>query len=171
MRNSRAVFFSGLVTSQHKNSSIISCSNDTEDTCRVALPDAEASSQLLLSHWVMFNSFQPRGLCHVRLLCPPSSLGGGSHSCPSSWWCYLSTSSSATLFSFCLQSFPTSGSFSNELVPPPFLSPNLFVFNWRKIAPQYRVGLCHISTCISRRYTRVPAPFKFPPTSHPFSPL
>ena len=28
-----------------------------------------------------------------------------------SWWCYLSISSSATLFSSCLQSFPASGSF------------------------------------------------------------
>ena len=28
-----------------------------------------------------------------------------------SWWCYLTISSSAGLFSFCLQSFPASGSF------------------------------------------------------------
>ena len=32
-------------------------------------------------------------------------------SCPVSWWCYLTISSSATPFSFCLQSFPASGSF------------------------------------------------------------
>ena len=30
---------------------------------------------------------------------------------PLSWWCYLSISSSATFFSFSLQSFPASGSF------------------------------------------------------------
>ena len=30
---------------------------------------------------------------------------------PLSWWCYLTISSSAALFSFCLQSFPASGSF------------------------------------------------------------
>ena len=30
---------------------------------------------------------------------------------PLSWWCYLTISSSATLYSFCLQSFPASGSF------------------------------------------------------------
>ena len=35
-----------------------------------------------------------------------------SDSCPLSWWCYLTISSSATPFSFCLQSFPESGSFS-----------------------------------------------------------
>ena len=34
-----------------------------------------------------------------------------SNSCPLSWWYYLTISSSATLFSFCLQSFPASGSF------------------------------------------------------------
>ena len=33
-----------------------------------------------------------------------------SNSCPLSWWCYLTISSSAALFSFCLQSFPASGS-------------------------------------------------------------
>ena len=34
-----------------------------------------------------------------------------SNSCPLSRWCYLIFSSTATLFSFCLQSFPASGSF------------------------------------------------------------
>ena len=34
-----------------------------------------------------------------------------SHSCPLSWWCYLTISSSFAHFSFCLQSFPASGSF------------------------------------------------------------
>ena len=34
-----------------------------------------------------------------------------SGSCPLSWWCYLTISSSANLFSFCLQSFPASALF------------------------------------------------------------
>ena len=34
-----------------------------------------------------------------------------SNSCPLSRWCYLTISSSAIPFSFCLQSFPASGSF------------------------------------------------------------
>ena len=33
-----------------------------------------------------------------------------SDSCPLSWWCYLTISSSVAPFSFCLQSFPASGS-------------------------------------------------------------
>ena len=32
-------------------------------------------------------------------------------SCPLNWWCHPTISSSAALFSFCLQSFPASGSF------------------------------------------------------------
>ena len=34
-----------------------------------------------------------------------------SNSCPLSWWCYLTISSSVPHFSSCLQSFPASGSF------------------------------------------------------------
>ena len=34
-----------------------------------------------------------------------------SNLCPLSWWCYLTTSTSAVLFSFCLQSFPATRSF------------------------------------------------------------
>ena len=48
---------------------------------------------------------------YARLLCPPLSLEVCSDSCPLIWWCYLTISSSATPFSFCLQSFPASGSF------------------------------------------------------------
>ena len=52
-----------------------------------------------------------RGLEHTRLLCPPLSPGVCSDSCLLSQWCYLTISSSATPFSFWLQSFPASGSF------------------------------------------------------------
>ena len=45
------------------------------------------------------------------LHCPSLSPRVGLNSCPLSWWCYLSISSSATLFTFCLQSLPASGSF------------------------------------------------------------
>ena len=47
---------------------------------------------------------------HARLLCPPLSPGVCSHSWPLSWWWYLTISSFVTPFSFCLQSFPASGS-------------------------------------------------------------
>ena len=53
----------------------------------------------------------PQRLWHSRFLCPPLSPGVCSNSCPLNWWCYLTVSFSAPLFSFCLQSFPASGSF------------------------------------------------------------
>ena len=44
----------------------------------------------------MSNSLRPQGLQHARLLCPLPSLGVCSNSCPLSWRCYLTISSSAT---------------------------------------------------------------------------
>ena len=54
-------------------------------------------------------------LQHARLPCPSLSPWVCSDSCPLSWWCYLSSSSSAASFSFCLQSFPALGSFESVL--------------------------------------------------------
>ena len=59
----------------------------------------------------MSDSLWPHGLQHARL--PWSSLSPGvcSDSCPLSRWCHSTISSSVSPFSFCLQSFPASGSF------------------------------------------------------------
>ena len=59
----------------------------------------------------MPDSLQLYGVQHFRLLCPPLFSGICSNSCPLSQWCCSTISSSAALFSFCLQSFPASGSF------------------------------------------------------------
>ena len=59
----------------------------------------------------MSDSLWPHGLQQARLLCPSLSPGVCSDSCPLNWWCYLTISFSAALFSSCLQSFPASGSF------------------------------------------------------------
>ena len=48
------------------------------------------------------------GLQHTRLLCPPLSWRVCSNLYPLVRWCYLTISSSAASFSFCLQSFPAS---------------------------------------------------------------
>ena len=53
----------------------------------------------------------PHGLQPTRSLSPPLSPEVCSNSCPLSWWCYLIISSSATHFSFCLQSLLASWSF------------------------------------------------------------
>ena len=55
--------------------------------------------------------FAHHGLQHVRLLCPSPSPRACSNLCPSSWWCHPTISFSVVPFSFCLQSFPASGSF------------------------------------------------------------
>ena len=52
----------------------------------------------------MSNSFQPHGISFTI----SQSL---SHSCPLSWWCHPTISSSVAPFSSCLQSFPASESF------------------------------------------------------------
>ena len=46
--------------------------------------------------------------CQVS--CPSPSPRVCQSSCPLNWWCHLTISSSVTLFSSCLQSFPASGS-------------------------------------------------------------
>ena len=66
---------------------------------------------LLFSHYIMSDSLWPRGLQHARLLCPSLSPGICWDSCPLSHCCYLTLSSSAAPFSFCLQSFPALKSF------------------------------------------------------------
>ena len=60
---------------------------------------------------VISNFLQPHGLQHTRVLCPTLSPGVYSDSCPLSQWYYLTISSSAAPFSFCLQSFPALWSF------------------------------------------------------------
>ena len=66
---------------------------------------------LLFNHWVMSNSLWSNGLQLARFLGPLVSPRVCSNSCPSSQWCYLTISSSAAPFSYCLQSFLQSRSF------------------------------------------------------------
>ena len=66
---------------------------------------------LLFSHSVVSDSLWPHGLQHARLPCPWPSPRVCSNSYPSSQWCHPIISFSVIPFSFCLQSFPASGSF------------------------------------------------------------
>ena len=66
---------------------------------------------LLFSHPVMSDSLWPHGLQHTRPLCPSPSPQICPISCPLHQWCHPAISSSDTLFSFCPQSFPASGTF------------------------------------------------------------
>ena len=83
----------------------------------------------------MSNSLQPRGLQHARLSCPSISPGICSNRCPLSWWCHPTISSCAVPFYFCLQSFPTSGSFpaswsSHQVAKVLELQPQHKSFQW-----------------------------------------
>jgi len=66
---------------------------------------------MLFSCSIVFNPLWPHGLQHTRLPYPSQSPGVCSDSCPLSWWCHPTISSSVVPFSSCLQSFPASGSF------------------------------------------------------------
>ena len=63
------------------------------------------------SHSVVSNSLQPHRLQHARLPCSSPTPRACSDSCPSSWWCHPTISSSVVPFSSCLQSSPASESF------------------------------------------------------------
>ena len=68
---------------------------------------------LLINPQVVSNCLAPHGQKHTRLLCPSLSFRVCSNSCPLSQWCYLTISSSAASFSYCLQS-PSIRVFSSE---------------------------------------------------------
>ena len=63
------------------------------------------------SHSVMSDSLPPHGPQHTRPPCPSPTPRVYSNSCPLSWWCQPTNSSSVIHFSSRLQSFPASGSF------------------------------------------------------------
>ena len=66
---------------------------------------------LFFSHPAVSDSLRPHGLQHTR---PPRSSPSPEVcpvSCPLHQWCHPAISSSDTLFSFCPQSFPASGTF------------------------------------------------------------
>ena len=60
---------------------------------------------------VMCDSLRSHGMQHARLPCSSPSPRVYSNSCPLSWWCHPTISSSVVPFSYRPQSFPASGSF------------------------------------------------------------
>ena len=63
------------------------------------------------SHSVVSNSLWFHGLQHTKAPCPLATLGVYSNSCPLSWWCHPTISSSVIPFSSCPQSFLAQGLF------------------------------------------------------------
>ena len=68
-------------------------------------------SSVQFSCSVVSDSLWPPGLQHARPPCPSPTPRIYSNSCPLSWWCHPTISSSVIPFSSHLQSFPASGSF------------------------------------------------------------
>ena len=74
------------------------------------LPLPPLSTLLFFVCSVVSYSLRPHELQRARLPCLSPTPGACSNSCPSSWWCHPTISSSVIPFS-CLQSFSASGSF------------------------------------------------------------
>ena len=84
--------------------------NNHQNVLHQCLSGVRTKYSVQFSHSVTCNSLQPHGLQHTRPPCPPPIPRACSNSCPLSWWCHPTTSSSVVPFSFCLQSLPASGS-------------------------------------------------------------
>ena len=65
-------------------------------------------STVQFSQSIISDALQPHGLQHARILCPSSSPGACSDSCPLSQWCRSAISSSVVPFFSCFQSFTAS---------------------------------------------------------------
>ena len=99
-----------------KNSNLSFLSNGNPDIQDFSKSPKEenyqfAISSVQFSHSTMTDSFRPHRLQHTRPPCPSTTLRVYSNSCPLSWWCHPTISSSLIPFSSRLQSFPESGSF------------------------------------------------------------
>ena len=78
----------------------------------IFLGDSKRKPSVQFSRSVVSDSLQPHELQHARPPCLSPTPRVHSNSCPSSWWCHPTISSSIVPFSSCLQSLPASGSFS-----------------------------------------------------------
>ena len=118
------------------------------------------------SHSVMSDSLQPHGLQHIRPPCLSPTPRVYTNSCPLSQWCHPTISSSVTLFSSCLQSFPASGPFqmsqffasggqsigvSVSASLPPMNIQNWFPLGWTGWISLHSKGLSRVFS-----YTTVP---------------
>jgi len=79
-----------------------------------ALPDILWWGSVQFTCSVVSDSLWPH-VKHARPPCPSPTPGAYSNSCPSSWWCHPTISSSVVPFS-CFQSFPASGSFPESVL-------------------------------------------------------
>ena len=115
------------------------------------------------SHSVMSESLRPHGLQHARPPCPLPTPGVYSDSCPLSWWCHPTISSSVIPFSSHLQSFPAYDPFPGSFPMSQFFasggqsigvsaSASVFPMNYQDWFP---LGLTGWISLLSKRLSRV----------------
>ena len=111
------------------------------------------------SHSVMSNSLRLHGLQHAKFPCPSTVPRAYSNSCPLSWWCHPTISSSVTHSSSCPQSFPVSGPFP---VSQLFESggPNIGALTTASVLPVniqdwFPLGLTGLISLLSKGLSRV----------------
>ena len=137
-----------------------------------------------ISHSVMSSSLRPLGLQHARLPCPSPTPGTYSNSCPSSWWCHRTTSSSVVPYSSHLQSFPASGSFprsqlfasggqsigvSTSASVLPMNSQDWYSLGWTGCISLHSKGLSRVfSNTIVRKHQVFSAQLSLWSNSHPY---
>ena len=107
----------------------------------------------------MSSSLWPQGLQYDRPPCPSLSPRVCSNSCPLSWWCHPTVSSSATPFSSCRHSFPASGSFPKSWLFTSggqsigaSASASVLPVN---VQDQFPLGLTGLSSLLSKGFSRV----------------
>ena len=123
-----------------------------------------SSSSLPLCLSIQFSSvtqlcltLQTHGLQHTRLLCPSPTSRAYSNSCPLSWWCHPTISSSVIPFSSCAQFFPASESFPISWL---FAAEDQSIGASASVLPMniqdwIPLGLTHLISLQSNRLSRV----------------
>ena len=122
-------------------------------------------SSVQFSCSVMYDSLWPHGLQHARPPCPSPNARVYSNSWPLSQWCHPTISSIIIPFSFCLQSFPASGSFpmswlftsGGQSIRVP-ASASVFPVNIQDWFPLGLTGLILLSKGLSRVFSNTTVP-------------
>ena len=97
--------------SPHHTSGSSQCTSPKHPVSWKCLLNAGFGSSVQFSWSVMSDSLWPHGPQHPRPPCPSTTPRVYPNSCPLSWWCHPTISSSVVPFSSCPHSLPALGSF------------------------------------------------------------
>ena len=117
------------------------------------------SSVQLLSHVRIFETSWSAAL---QLPCPSQTPGVCSNSCPSSWGCHLTTTTSIIPFSFHLQSSPASRSFPRSQFFHQVTKVLKFQLQQEPFAVVQLISCVQLFVTASTQHARLPCPTPFP---------